>query len=247
MFALLTSQSITPFYWWLPTDAARHGHALDHHLILNLWIALALLLLAHIILFAGLLLRRGQLIRNTWKLELPVLLLLSVLFAWFAVRAESLWELERYQGADAGAMQVEVTGVQFAWYFRYPGEDARFGETRPELVEPGAGNPLGIDPADPHGADDFVSSVLVLPVGREVDLRLRALDVMHGFFVPAMRLKQDAVPGMTLHIHFTPEKIGEYPVLCSQICGLGHYRMQATMRVVAPEEFERWVRAHERR
>ncbi len=195
--------------WWLPQDAAQHGPALDHQLLLNLWIALALLVLAHIFLVAGLLLRGKKLqeIPLAWKI-VP-LVGLTVLFAWLTVQSERLWEDARYAGADASAMQVEVTGVQFAWYFRYPGADATFGETRAALVDAGGGNPLGIDPADGRGTDDIVSSELVLPANREVDLRLRSLDVMHGFFVPEMRLKQNAVPGSTLHVHFTPSEAGD--------------------------------------
>jgi cytochrome c oxidase subunit 2 len=161
------------------------------------------------------------------------------------MKSEALWANARIAGPDPSAMQVEVTGVQFAWYFRYPGTDATFGETRAALVDAGGGNPLGIDPTDAHGADDIVSSELVLPAGREVDLRLRSHDVMHGFFVPEMRLKQNAVPGSTLHVHFTPEKPGTYAILCSQLCGLGHFRMQATMRVLPQDQFDAWVRAHE--
>jgi len=235
--------------WWLPQNAALHGHALDHQLLLNLWIALALLTLAHLLLFAGLLLRGKSLQKKSFGWKLAPLLALTALFVWLTISAEKLWEDARYAGADPSAMQVEVTGEQFAWYFRYPGTDATFGETRAALVDAGAGNPLGIDPADSHGADDIVSSELVLPVGREVDLRLRSLDVMHGFFVPEMRLKQNAVPGSTLHVHFTPERPGTYAILCSQLCGLGHYRMQATMRVVSQQDFDAWLaekmRSHE--
>jgi cytochrome c oxidase subunit 2 len=233
--------------WWLPQDAALHGPALDHQLLLNLWIVLALLVLAHIFLFAGLLLRGRSLktIPLAWKV-VP-LLALTALFVWLTVQSEHLWAVARIAGADASAMQVEVTGVQFAWYFRYPGTDATFGNTRAALVDAGGGNPLGIDPADTHGADDIVSSELVLPVGREVDLRLRSLDVMHGFFVPEMRLKQNAVPGSTLHVHFTPTVPGTYAILCSQLCGLGHYRMQATLRVLPQDQFDAWMEAHEAR
>ena len=113
------------------------------------------------------------------------------------------------------------------------------------LASAAEGNPLGIDPADAHGRDDIVSSQLVLPVGREVDLALRAQDVIHGFSVPEMRLKQNAVPGLTVHIHFTPQVAGEYAILCTQVCGMGHYRMNATMRVVPQAEFEAWLKAHE--
>jgi len=227
--------------WWLPQNAALHGHALDHQLLLNLWIALALLALAHIVLFTGLLLRGTSQAKKSFGWKLVPLLELTALFVWLTISAEKLWEDARYAGADPAAMQVEVTGEQFAWYFRYPGTDATFGETRAALVDAGTGNPLGIDPADAHGADDIVSSELVLPAGREVDLRLRSLDVTHGFFIPAMRLKQDAVPGSTFHVHFTPEEPGTYAILCSQLCGLGHYRMQATLRVVSQQDFDAWL------
>jgi cytochrome c oxidase subunit 2 len=144
-------------------------------------------------------------------------------------------------------MQVEVVGQQFQWYFRYPGEDAAFGITRPQLANAAAGNPLGIDPQDQRGNDDLVSSVLTLPVGKEVDLRLRSFDVIHGFFIPAMRLKQNAVPGLVLHVHFTPITVGTYPILCSQVCGLGHARMQAQLRVVSQDAYQDWLKAQERR
>jgi cytochrome c oxidase subunit 2 len=106
---------------------------------------------------------------------------------------------------------------------------------------------LGLDPADTQGTDDVVSSELVLPAGRDVDLRLRAQDVIHGFFVPGMRLKQNAVPGLTLHVHFTPATPGEYPILCSQLCGLGHGHMEARLRVLPAEQFEAWLATRERR
>jgi cytochrome c oxidase subunit 2 len=143
-------------------------------------------------------------------------------------------------------MQVEVVGEQFQWYFRYPGADAAFGVTRAQLVNAAAGNPLGIDPRDTNGADDVVSSVLVLPAGREVDLQLKSLDVIHGFFIPGMRLKENTVPGLVLHIHFTPAAPGTYSILCSQLCGLGHQRMQARLLVVSPAEFTAWMGGRER-
>jgi cytochrome c oxidase subunit 2 len=163
-----------------------------------------------------------------------------------AITSERLWAALRFEGADPAAMQVEVVGQQFQWYFRYPGDDARFGLTRPQLVNAAAGNPLGLDQHDPAAHDDIVSSVLLLPAGREVDLRLRALDVIHGFFIPGMRLKQNAVPGLELHVHFTPLAPGSYPILCTQVCGSGHARMQAVLRVVSPEEFAVWIAARER-
>ncbi len=228
--------------WPLPADASAHGPALDQHLILNLWIAGALLALVHIILLIGLLSRRraGE-PQRSWVVEYLPLSFLVLLFSGLAIQAEILWAATRYTGADPAALQVEVTGMQFAWYFRYPGPDAAFGRTDPKLVAPDEGNPVGIDPADARGADDIVASELVLPAGRAVDLRLRAQDVIHGFAVPEMRLKQNAVPGETIHLHFTPTTPGTYAILCTQLCGSGHYRMQANLRVLKAADFTAWL------
>ncbi len=136
--------------------------------------------------------------------------------------------------------------MQFAWYFRYTGPDGTFGRVEPGMVDPGAGNPVGLDAADRHGRDDLVTSELVLPAGREVDIRLRALDVIHGFAIPEMRLKQNAVPGQTTHLHFTPVVPGTYAILCTQLCGLGHYRMNANLRILSAPDFERWLRFREK-
>jgi cytochrome c oxidase subunit II len=236
--------SFPDFTGSLPADASAHGPALDQHLLLNLWIALALLALAHLILIIGLVARRRPEPSRLWRVEYLPLAALALLFAALTLQAERLWATTRYTGADPAALQVEVTGVQFAWYFRYPGPDATFGRTHPNLVAPGEGNPLGLnpsDPSDPHSADDFVTSELVLPAGREVDLRLQAQDVIHGFSVPEMRLKQNALPGQTIHLHFTPTTPGTYAILCTQLCGLGHYRMNATLRVVSPAQFAAWL------
>ncbi len=107
------------------------------------------------------------------------------------------------------------------------------------------GNPLGIDPGDPAGKDDIVSTAMVLPVGREADLSLRSQDVIHSVFIPAMRFKQDAVPGMDIHAHFTPTQTGTFELACSQLCGLGHYRMTALVRVVSDQEFNAWMKMRE--
>ena len=171
----------------------------------------------------------------------------TLLCGFLAIRAQKLWAIERYTGASPAALQVEVTGMQFAWYFRYPGADGAFGNTSLALVAPGEGNPVGLDPRDTYGRDDIVSSQFVLPVNREVDLALRAIDVIHGFAVPELRLKQNAVPGQTVHIHFTPIVPGEYAVLCTQLCGSGHYRMQASVRVLPQAAFDAWLSEGARR
>lgn len=236
----------------MPPDGARHGPALDRLLGINLAILFALFVLAQLLIAAGILRKRSRenntVRRSPWSRLLHPLSVLAfcTLYAWMGLTAQQLWETSRLQQAAPTALQVEVVGMQFAWYFRYPGPDGRFGETRPTLVDAAAGNPLGILPGDAAGKDDIVSGMLVLPAGREVDLHLRSLDVIHGFFVPGMRIKLNAVPGRTLHLHFTPVKPGEYAILCSQVCGIGHQRMQAMLKVVTPAQFEQWIAQRER-
>jgi cytochrome c oxidase subunit 2 len=235
-------------FLWMPRNGAVHGFSLDRLMQWNLAAILALFLLAHLLLAIALLRRhRIQPTRSFGVAGWLPLALLCGMYIWMAVAAQQLWAANRFEGPSPTAMQVEVVGVQFQWYFRYPGDDAVFGATKPQLVNAGAGNPLGIDPSDAQGNDDIVSSELVLPSGREVDIRLRAHDVIHGFFIPGMRLKQNAVPGQTLHIHFTPITPGEYPILCTQVCGLGHGHMQARLKVVPQREFDSWLAEHERK
>ncbi len=233
---------------WMPANGSLHGFAVDHLLRWNLTAISIFFLLAQILIAVAMVRRRRDDQPGRFALagSLPLVLLCG-LYLWMAVTAQRLWAANRFEGPSPAAMQVEVVGVQFQWYFRYPGADATFGATRPQLVNAGAGNPLGIDPSDSQGNDDVVSSELVLPVGREVDVRLRAHDVIHGFFIPGMRLKQNALPGQTLHVHFTPVAVGEYPILCTQVCGLGHGHMQARLRVVSGAEFDSWLAERERK
>jgi cytochrome c oxidase subunit 2 len=231
---------------WMPENGALHGIALDHLMGWNLFALTILFVLAHILLAVALFRRNPQ--KSQPQLTIPktlALLALCALYIWMAITGQRLWAMNRFEGPSPAAMQVEVVGVQFQWYFRYPGQDAAFGIARPELVNAAAGNPLGLDPVDTRGHDDIVSSILVLPAGREVDLRLRAQDVIHGFFIPSMRLKENAVPGLLLHVHFTPQMPGTYPILCSQVCGLGHARMQARLLVLPQPEYEKWIAARE--
>jgi cytochrome c oxidase subunit 2 len=230
----------------MPANGALHGFAVDRLMTINLAAIAILFLLAHVLLAVALIRRRRTSLPRFWLAESLPLIFLCGLYVWMAVAAQRLWAANRFEGASPTAMQVEVVGVQFQWYFRYPGDDATFGATQPRLVNAGAGNPLGIDPEDSEGKDDVVSSELVLPVGREVDLRLRAHDVIHGFFIPGMRLKENAVPGLTLHVHFTPVALGEYPILCTQVCGLGHGHMEAKLRVVSTADFAAWLDGRER-
>jgi heme/copper-type cytochrome/quinol oxidase subunit 2 len=237
--------------WWFPAPASAQAPAVDHGLKTALWVLGGLFIAGQIVLalFVGFIgpKRSSSPSRSwygNWRLEIGWTAAITAIFFWFNISGGGLWSRMTSPDVNPGALRVEVTGVQFQWYFRYPGPDGVFGRVdAPKFARPDEGNPLGLDPGDPAGKDDIVSSTLVLPAGRPVELDLRAHDVIHSVFIPAMRLKQDAVPGMDIRTHFTPTEIGNYELVCSQLCGLGHYRMKATVRVVSEEEFKGWFQS----
>lgn len=141
--------------------------------------------------------------------------------------------------AGVNPVEVRITAEQFAWNIHYPGPDGVFGRTDQMLVS--ASNPVGIDRDDPAARDDIgLLNVLTLPVYRTVVVQLTSRDVIHSFTLNEMRIKQDANPGMTARIWFTPTQTGNWEIACSQLCGLGHYRMRGEYRVVTPEEWDKW-------
>lgn len=236
--------------WWFPAGASAVAPAMDRQfavafrLLGSLFIA-GQLLLAFVIFRARKPESSGasRFPRGDWRFEVAWTAAITVIFFGLSLAGEKLWSQMRLHHAEPGALQVEVTGTQFQWYFRYPGPDGTLGRIDAQrFARPDEGNALGIDPADPAGRDDIVSSALVVPAGRDVMLTLRSQDVIHSLFIPAMRFKQDAVPGMEIHAKFKPVQPGTYEIACTQLCGFGHYRMRATVRVVSEEEFAKWLR-----
>ena len=140
------------------------------------------------------------------------------------------------------AVTIEVTAQQFAWNVRYPGPDGTFGRTDPRLMDD-ALNPLGRDRSDPAGADDVITiNEITVPIGRTVRVQLRSKDMIHSFFLPNFRVKQDTVPGMTPEVVFVPTREGEFELACAQLCGLAHYRMRGFFNVVSQQRFDEWLR-----
>jgi cytochrome c oxidase subunit 2 len=151
---------------------------------------------------------------------------------------------------------VEVSAKQFAWRVRYPNRKVRqaesydailkeFGQVEEKQIDPTTDrNFFGIVPADPVGKDDIQQEgELVVPVNRPVVVRLRSQDVLHSFFLPFHRVKQDAVPGWTIDVVFTPVKTGEWEIACAELCGLGHTNMKGTIKVVTDEELKQYLEA----
>ena len=164
-----------------------------------------------------------------------------VLFVGLGVFGRAAWAQLHFEAVPADAMQIEVVGKQFNWFFRYPGVDGKFGRTAAKYVS--ESNPVGVDDKDPDGQDDVVTATLGVPVGREIKLIEKSLDVTHGFFVRELRLKQDALPGIAIPVHFhvDTDKVGEYEISCTQLCGSGHHRMRATLKVMTQADFDKWL------
>jgi cytochrome c oxidase subunit II len=188
--------------------------------------------------------------RSTY-LEVAVAVVEAVLLIGFAI---PLWAARIGDiPAENESQIVQVTGEQFAWNFHYPGPDGLFGRTDIKLLDLQS-NPLGVDRSDPAAKDDVTTvNQLYLPVNRPAILRLRSKDVIHSFGVPEFRVKQDAVPGLTIPIWFIPTittadmrtQTGnpefQYEIACAQLCGLGHARMRGFVTVQSAEEFQKWM------
>lgn len=240
--------------WWLPVGASAAAAEIDHHFTITYILMGAVFVAAQVILGYLVWKHRDRssssaalYTHGNTRLEVIWTLLTAVLFIGLNLMSSSIWASERFRPAVPNAVQVEVTGMQFAWYFRYPGPDGKFGGTKPELQDPSAGGEaaIGLDPADPASKDDVVTGTMYAPVNREIEVILRAEDVIHSFFIPSMRFKQDAVPGLAIHMHFTPIAVGDYEIACSQLCGLGHYKMHGMLKVVTQAEFDKWLASRE--
>ena len=240
--------------WWLPKGASAAAAGIDHHFATTYLVMGIVFVAAQVSLgyFAWKYRERpsappARYVHGNKMLEIVWTVLTAILFIGLNLMSSSIWASERFRPAQPGAVQVEVTGMQFQWYFRYPGPDGKFGATKPELIDPSTGGEgaVGLDSSDPASKDDLVTGTMYLPVGREAEVILRAHDVIHSFFIPAMRFKQDAVPGLAIHMHFTPISTGDYEIACAELCGLGHYKMHGMLKVVSQQEFDAWLAARE--
>jgi cytochrome c oxidase subunit II len=240
--------------WWLPVGASAATGFIDGQFTLTLILMGIVFLAAQLSL--GYIVWKYRQTPNSppvqyshgnTTLEIVWTVLTTVLFVGLNLMGSSVWASQRFDQAGPGAVQVEVTGMQFAWYFRYPGPDGKYGATSLKLMDPSAGGEaaVGLNTSDPAAKDDVVTGTMVLPVNREVDLSLRSVDVIHSFFVPNLRFKQDAVPGLNIHMHLTPTQIGDYEIACAELCGLGHYKMHGMVKVVSQEDFDKWLAARE--
>jgi cytochrome c oxidase subunit 2 len=222
--------------------------------------------------------RRAKFIHGNNRLETVWTLIPTVIMALVAAFSQSVWVSAKYASAmpsGEDVVNIEIIGKQFKWYFHYPGADGIMGRRDPQLITLNSSDPaevIGLDRSDPDCKDDIaVLGTLVVPVGRPVRAQISSVDVLHSFWLPNFRVKQDTVPGLRTEIWFEATKtsgqvIGRDPanpltivdeennyqrvaitdakpfdIVCAELCGQGHYTMRGLMYVVTEAQYEQYM------
>ena len=213
--------------WSLPENVSTFGAQVDsiYYLILGItaviFFAVEALLVYFIIRYRHKEGRKAAYIHGNTRAEVIWTLIPFLIVLFLAFRSRAVWmEVKDPGRVPPGALELRVSAKQFEWNVTYPGLDEQLGT-----------------------ADDFVRrGQLRIPVNRPVRVTLASEDVIHSFFLPEFRVKQDAVPGMEIPVWFQATRTGEFTLGCAELCGLGHYRMRGTVTVHTAEEFDAWQR-----
>ena len=231
----------------LPVQASAHAGEIDEMIILIHYL-MFILFIGWGIYFVWVLIRfrasanatadyTGVTSHTSSYLDIAIAVIEAVLLIGFAIPAwaNRVNELP----PESESTVVRMIARQFEWHAHYPGADGRFGRRDLSLITPT--NVVGLDRADPTAGDDIVSiNRMNLPVDKPVIIYLSTQDVIHSLGIAEMRVKQDAIPGMEIPMWFIPTRIGDYQINCSQLCGLGHYRMRAEVSVQTQGDFDAW-------
>ena len=249
IIALASAYPIVTHMFVLPQDISTHGHAIDEQIKEIMLEAGASFIAAQLVLaffvwsFTGR--KEGSPLKNfpggAKVMVVAAFVLVGTEILALGVLGQKAWATVYFTPPSPGAIQVQAQAEQFAFYFRYPGPDGVFGAIHPDKIDEGNQNYFGLDPANDVAArDDIVSGELVIPVNREIQLLMHAKDVNHSFYVRELRIQQDFVPGLDLSLHFTATQIGRYEIVCTQLCGLGHYNMKAYLNVMSQQDYDKW-------
>ncbi len=232
----------------LPVQASTHAADLDHLTVIVHWLMLVLFVgWGAFFVFVLFRFRKGANPKANYHgakgkiskmLEIGIVVVEAVLLVFYAIPA---WATRVASfPSENEATVVRVVAEQFAWNIHYPGPDGKFGRTAITLVAPE--NPLGLDRRDPDAKDDITTiNQLALPVDKPVLVHLSSKDVIHSFGLNEMRVKQDAVPGLDIPVWFIPNRVGDFEITCSQLCGLGHYRMRGFVNVKSQTDYEAFL------
>lgn len=243
----------------LPAAASKHGVKIDEMFWATTVITMIVFVGTQILLFAFAYIYRGtqtrkayfyphnNTIEKLWTIVPAIVLTILVVFG--SLTWKSIMDVpEKEQKA---ALNIDVTGHQFAWEVRYPGKDHVLGNKNYKLVS--ANNKLGVDYKDKNSYDDLTAGEIVVPVNKPVRFNIISQDVIHSFYVPWFRVQINAVPGLPTFFQFVPtvttadmrSKMDnpkfDYVLYCNKICGGGHYNMQKAFRVVTESEYQDWL------
>jgi len=251
VIALVSAGIFVARIWWLPADISTLGPAIDRQIVETMVATGVLFVLAQLAL--GWFVWETGDDRNRRPVKrfpggaTPLVVIACVIvgieIVTLTLVGSKVWARVFLEPAPANALPIDVQAGQFAFYFRYAGPDGKFGTPHPDKIDEGSGNFFGLDPAnDTSARDDIVTAELVVPVGRPILLTLHAKDVSHSFFVPELRLQQDFVPGLVIPIHFTATQVAKTEIVCTQLCGLGHYNMKTYLEVKSQADFDKWLK-----
>lgn len=216
--------------WWLPEDISTFGKDIDRIFNFLGWIVMITFIGCNILLCLFMWkyadkpgdTRKSIYSHGSHNLEVFWTSATALLLAIIAIVQLGIWMEIKFPSSSSDVpVFANVTARQFEWRITYPGPDGEFGTI-----------------------DDFESnSDFVVPVGRKIKMMLRSQDVLHSFFLPNMRVKQDAVPGLAIPVWFEATKTGQYDLVCAELCGWGHYKMKGRLTVLSKPDYEKWHKA----
>jgi len=212
-------------YLYFPHDISTFGPQIDlifeviFWVVMVTWIAVTIAMAVFLVRYRHRPGRKATYIEGSTRLEIIWTTATAVIMIVLALASRSTWAFIKEQG-PAGDVFYKVAGKQFNWEITYPGPDGQLGTADDVTVE-----------------NDFH-----VPVNKVVRLELSSKDVIHSFYVPNMRLRQDAVPGRVIHVWFQATEIGQYEIPCSQLCGFGHSGMKGTLYVQSQEDYDKWLK-----
>ena len=251
LIAIGSAIPIVMHTWDMPEDISTHGHMIDDQFVDTMleagisFLASQILLAFFIWKFSSF--KAGDKVKNlpggARGLVIAAFLLVGTEALALGVFGVKAWATVYFTPPAANALPIQIQAGQFAFYFRYPGPDGTFGPLHPDQISEANANFFGLDTThDQDSKDDIVTAELAIPVNREIHLLMHSKDVGHSFFVPELRVQQDFVPGLDVSVHFTATKIGKYEIVCTQLCGLGHYNMKAYLEVKSQEDYDAWLK-----
>lgn len=210
--------------WTLPEQASTYAGRIDGIFNLILWItgivfvAVEVTLVVFLVKYRAREGGRATYTHGSNRLEVIWTIIPALILVFLAIISQDSWAYIRNHFPQKGTL-IDITAEQFAWNIRYPGPDGKF-----------------------NTADDILTlNQLHIPVDQPAIISLHSKDVIHSFFLPEFRIKQDAVPGLTTRVWVQPLHTGHWEIACAELCGLGHYRMKGYLTVDTPEDFQKWL------